>query len=76
VEDFELSVGGELFEDLLDAAALEAGELLDGGEVDAPLAVVVGVVGDQEEDQEAGAGLAGGLEDGGHVLKPQGGRLR
>jgi hypothetical protein len=71
-DDGELSGGDEVFEDLLDAAATEAGVFLEGGLVDGPLAVLVGVAGDDEEDQEVRASPAGVLEDGGQVLKAQG----
>jgi hypothetical protein len=50
--DGELAGGGEVAEELLDAAAAEAGASLEGGLVDGPLAAVVAVVGDGEEDRE------------------------
>jgi hypothetical protein len=67
-DDGELSRGDEVVKDLLDAASAEAGAPLEGGLIGVPLAVVVGVGGDGEEDHEMGASLGGLVEDGGHVL--------
>jgi len=66
--DGEVAGGGEVREELLDAAAAEAGASLEGGLVDGPLAAVVGVVGDGDEDHEVRAAPGGVIEDGGRVL--------
>jgi hypothetical protein len=71
-EDGELSGGDEVVKELLDAAAAEAGSFLKGGLVGDPLAALVGVAGDDEEDHEMRASPAGVIEDGGQVLNSQG----
>jgi hypothetical protein len=50
--DGELSGGNEVLEELLDVAAAEAGSLLEGGLIGDPLALLVAVDGDGEEDHE------------------------
>jgi hypothetical protein len=66
--DGDLSGGDEVVEDLLDAAAAEAGVSLEGCLVGDPCAARVGKLGDGDEDDEVGAAFAGLLEDGVDVL--------
>jgi hypothetical protein len=55
--DGEFAGFDDLREELLDAAAAQAGLPLQRGLIDAPLAVLVGVVGDDNEEEERGAPL-------------------
>jgi hypothetical protein len=66
--DGELSGPDEVAEELLDAAAAEAGPALEGGLVGDPLAARVGVAGDGEQDHQVRTRLAGVVEDGGEVF--------
>jgi len=68
----ELAGCHELFEDLLDPAAAQAGFPLQRGLVDAPLAVLIGIAGDDEEDEAMGAPQARVVEDGIDMVKAQG----
>jgi hypothetical protein len=67
--DGELSGVDEVAEELLDTAPAEVGSALEGGLVGDPLASVVGVDGDHEEEGEVGTSFAGVIEDGGQVLR-------
>jgi hypothetical protein len=71
-EDGELAGSDKLLEESLDAAAAEARSFLEGGLVGDPLAALVGIAGDDEEDHEVRASSAGVVEDGGQVLNSQG----
>src|SRR6185436_7641906 len=59
----ELAGFGQFPEDLLDTAAAETREALQGGLVGGPLAILVGEEGYGEEDEAAGASLEGVLQD-------------
>src|SRR5262245_37063608 len=69
--DGELAGFDDLREELLDAAAAQAGLPLQRGLIDAPLAVLGGVVGDDNEEEERGAPLLRAFEDGGDMLMTQ-----
>ena len=71
-DDGELSGGDQLAEDLLHTATAETGSLLEGQLVGSPLAVLVAVDSDDEQDGEGRTGLARVIEDGGHVLMAHG----
>ena len=69
----ELAGRHELFEYLLDSAAAQARFPLQRGLIDAPLAVLIGVAGDNDEDEAMGASQARVVEDGIDMVKAQGG---
>jgi hypothetical protein len=72
----ELAGFGQFLENLLNAAAAETSEALQGGLVDGPLAVLVGDDGYDEEDEAAGASLEGMLQDVVGVLTAHGQEIR
>jgi hypothetical protein len=71
-DDGELASGDQLGKDLPDAPIAEASVALQGGLINHPLATGVAVVGDREEDDEAGPTLAGVFPDGGPVFSAHG----
>ena len=72
-DDGELASGHQRREDSLDWAAAQADFPFQRGPVDVPLAVLVGVVGDDDEQEEIRAFLARAGENGGDMLMTQGG---
>jgi hypothetical protein len=70
--DGELARGHQLAEDLLDSAPTETSPLLERRLIGDPLAALVGVAGDREEDDEAGSALVGVFPDAGKVLAAHG----
>jgi hypothetical protein len=67
--DGEVAGADQVAEELLDSAPAEVGSALEGGLVGDPLASVVGVDGDHEEEGEVRASFARVIEDGGEVLR-------
>jgi hypothetical protein len=56
-------VGSEVGEDLLEASAAQAGESLQGGLIDGPLAKLVGMHGEDDQEDEMSASFPRVLDD-------------